>query len=203
MQIATNLGAAGLAAAVPIFIAFLLYNRQDSKINTGTWVILAVGDSLDAWSYFLMTGEELLKNVVPLCFAAGSIITFVIAIVRGRFSWPRAPDWFIVFIDLGITALWHEHVLVPDATVANLAYQGTTLLAFVPMCRALMTREETETVAPWALWTMGYVAFFMTYALSGARWEEGVYPVVGLVTHGLILGFALQYRLDMRRLLKF
>ena len=38
---------AGFIAVAFTLVAFWIYNRNGSKINTGTWVILAIGDTLD------------------------------------------------------------------------------------------------------------------------------------------------------------
>ncbi len=191
-----------LAGVLLIAVAFYLYNRSDDKIDTGTWVILAVGDSLDFGSYFLMTGQDWLKNAIPFAFAVGSIMTFANAVRKRRFSFPDAPDIFIILIDLLIMVWWLYYGSM-TSTEANLAYQFTTVLAFLPMYRSLAKRKLTEKVAPWALWTSAYVLFFLVHALSDGSWEEGVYPVVGMLTHVLVLGFALQTRLELRQLLKF
>lgn len=185
--------AASWLAAVLILVAFLLYNRGGGHINTGTWVILAIGDSLDFGSYFDMTGQDLLKNVVPFFFAVGSVLTFSYAFWKRRFTFPDKIDITVILLDLAIMVAWFRMESV-TSTEANLAYQATTILAFIPMYRGLMRGSEKETVAPWALWTLAYVLFILTHSLSNGPWEEGVYPIVGLITHAIVMGFALQLR---------
>jgi len=195
----TALTAASLLAGLLILAAFLLYNRGDSKISTGTWVILALGDGLDFGSYFDMTGQDLLKNVVPFCFALGSVLTFLYALNRHRFTLPDRTDSVVIGLDLVITGLWLCPVFL-TSTDANLAYQATTILAFWPMYRGLARGIEKETVLPWALWTLAYVLFLFTHLLSGGQWEEGVFPLVGLITHAIVLVFAIRtYREHQQR----
>ena len=56
--------AVGFVAVAFTLVAFWIYNRNGSKINTGTWVILAIGDTLDLASYAGMT-ETWWKDMVP------------------------------------------------------------------------------------------------------------------------------------------
>lgn len=174
--------AAGFIAVALLLSAFWLYNRNGSKINTGTWVILAVGDSLDFASYSLMT-ETWWKDMVPASFALASIITFGYALARKRFAWPDPFDWFIVIADLLITAIW---VLFMTATEANLLYQATSLIAFVPLYRGLLRGTEKETSLPWLLWSFSFLFFFISVMLQLEKWEEIVFPLVGLGTHFVV-----------------
>ncbi|MGE5540913.1 MAG: hypothetical protein ACM3TU_01360 [Bacillota bacterium] len=183
--------AAGVVSAALVLVAFLVYNRDDSKINTGTWLILALGDSFDFWSYFQMTDENWLKNAVPIAFAGGSVITFGIALARRRFSWPDPHDWVIIGLDILITIWWR---VSSDNAAANLLYQATAILAFLPMYRGLIEGKERETFLPWILWTAAFGTFFVTAVMHMTQWQELVYPIVGTLTHGLVIGFVLRAR---------
>lgn len=171
--------AAGCIAVALILVAFWFYNRNGSKISTGTWVILAIGDTLDLASYAGMT-ETLWKDMVPATFAIASIITFGYALARKRFAWPDPFDWFIVGSDALIAVWWWQFA---SATEANLLYQATTLIAFVPMYRGLIIGREKENPLPWLLWSLAFVFFFLSIVLKLGKWEETVYPIVGLLTH--------------------
>jgi hypothetical protein len=183
--------ALNIFAAVLVLAAFLLYNRGSGKISTGTWFILATSDLLDFGSYFEMTGHDLAKNAVPLCFAVGSVLTFLYALKRGRFACPDKTDIAIVALDLLILWAWLDSETVTSVE-ANLAYQATTILAFVPMYRGLAKGTEQETVAPWALWTAAFGFFLLAHVLALAPWQEGVFPFVGLLTHAAVLAFPLR-----------
>lgn len=207
-----------LAAAVLIFVGFWLYNRGNHKISTGTWFILASGEFLDLGSYWDMVGgdfaqlmsqildanilalrfewsavgEEWVKSIVPAAFAIGTIATFVVAVVRRRFAWPDANDWFIIILDALITWYW---VATDAVTTTNLLFQCTTIMAFIPMYRALHSGEDKETFWPWALWTLAYAGFLGTALMSfGNEPAELAYPTVGLLTHFIVICYVLRKR---------
>lgn len=205
-----------LCAAVLILVGFWLYNRGDHSISAGTWFILASGEFLDFGSYwdmvggsfselsrqaFLlisdptsvtwgMPGEEWIKSIVPATFALGTIGTFCYAFLRKRFAWPDANDWFIIILDALIAWYW---VTTGAAVASNLLYQCTTIMAFIPMYRALHSGRETETFWPWALWTSAYAGFLFTASVSfDDQPAEIVYPIVGLVTHFTVILYVLR-----------
>lgn len=190
-----------LAAGLLVLVAFAVYNLKGSKINTGTWIILAFGDSLDLASYFEMT-DEWWKSIVPAAFALGSILTFGIGCLRKRFSWPDGYDWFIVLLDVAIIAAWSwteangtllsvgAHDFAPPAA-ANLALQATAVIAFIPMYRGLLTGRERERALPWVLWTSAFVLFSASSMSTFSTVEEVAYPVVGLLTHALVVAIVL------------
>ena len=190
-----------LAAGLLVLVAFVAYNLGKGKISTGTWIILAFGDSLDLASYFEMT-EEWWRSIVPAAFAVGSILTFLVGCIRRRFSWPDRFDWFIVLIDFAIIGMWSwyeahasspsigSHEFAPPAA-ANLALQATAVIAFIPMYRALLTGRERERALPWTLWTLAFLLFCTTSILTHNTIEEVAYPIVGLLTHGLVVVIAM------------
>ena len=190
-----------LAAGLLVLVAFAVYNLKDAKINTGTWIILAFGDSLDLASYFEMT-DDWWKSIVPAAFAIGSILTFGIGCIRRRFSWPDRFDWCVVLLDFAIIGAWTwsetngmplsigTHDFAPPAA-ANLALQATAVIAFIPMYRGLLTGNERERALPWVLWTSAFVLFCVSSMSTYSTVEEVAYPVVGLVTHALVVAFAL------------
>jgi hypothetical protein len=188
-------------AGLLVLVAFLAYNLKTHKINTGTWIILAFGDSLDLASYFVMT-EEWWKSIVPAAFAIGSIATFLIGLARKRFAWPDPFDWFIVTLDFLIIGVWTwqeasataitvlSHEIAPPA-VANLALQATAIIAFIPMYRALLKGREQERPLPWLLWSSAFVLFSATSILTVDSVEEVAFPLIGVMTHGIVAAFAL------------
>lgn len=206
-----------LFAAAVILLGFWLYNRSDHKVSAGTWFILASGEFLDFGSYWDMvggnvselatrvrldmnilaprfaldvSGEEWVKSIVPAAFALGTIATFSVAFVRKRFTWPDAKDWFIVFTDALITWYW---VATGSAITTNLLFQGTTIMAFIPMYRALHNRKGKETFWPWMLWTIAYVGFLYTAVISfGNQLAEIVYPMVGVISHAIVILYVLR-----------
>ena len=218
---------AGLVLSVIVLYAFWLYNRSESKINAATWFILAYGDGLDFWSYLSMTGDWWL-NFVPLSFAIGSILTFGNAWLKGRFPnflkllmfwrWNREGvepvDRICVVGDLSITLLWiwlHNAGIIvtieteawlrnfDSATIANLAYQLTALIAFVPMWWAQHNERELENPVPWLLWALAFLGFGVVMAFEYGKWEELIYPGVNLFTHFMIGATVLTVMLRIRQ----
>lgn len=188
---------AGVPLSIMVLYAFWLYCRDEEEINFGTWFILAYGDILDFGSYFSMT-EKWWLNFVPFAFAVGSISTFFYALGQKRFGKIRRIDIFCITADIGITVLaltsgfslfgwigpWFEDA--GTATVANLAYQGTAIIAFVPMLWSQIEGREIENPTPWLLWAFVFGAFCVVMAYGYQKWEELAYPVVNLFTHFMI-----------------
>lgn len=201
--------ACNIAAGVLVLVAFLVYNTRGGAISTGTWVILAFGDSLDLASYFQMT-EDWWKSIVPATFALGSLFTLGYGCIRKRFSWPDGTDWFIIVADLGIIWLWSwyesqsgvlsfgaREIAAPAA--ANLAFQATAVIAFIPMYRGLLSGRERERPGPWLIWSLAFGLFFVASVYTHTTIEETVYPLVGLVTHAFVLLLAVSAIRPLRR----
>jgi len=191
VQETTLLAAARVFAAAITLAAFWLYNKQDGKISAGTWWILATGDSLDFASYWGMT-ENWWKIAVPAAFAVASIITFLYALAKKRFSWPDRTDLLIIGLDGVITLGWWQQFAT--ATTANLLYQATAVMAFVPMYRGLYRNREKEVYAPWMLWSLAHFIFFITAAMEHESYAELAYPLVGLLTHLAVIAFETKRR---------
>lgn len=196
--------AVGLALSILVLFAFWLYLKsllkENEPINFGTWFILAYGDGLDWFSYFTMTGRWWL-NFVPLAFAAGSIAIFLFALFRGRFGKLRGVDVFCIVTDVCITGLWAYFSQTgatltlsvgpwlrdfEPATAANLGYQLSAIVAFVPMWWSQVKGRELEHPTPWFLWAIAFAGFTVTMALEKEKWEELIYPGVNLFTHYMI-----------------
>lgn len=201
----------GLILSVLSLYAFLVYLRtllqQDKeKINFGTWFILAYGDGLDLTSYFFMT-EKWWLNLVPLSFALGSITIFVVALLRGSFGTLRRIDVFCIVTDIAITVGWYylsrtEMVSLSLSygewsrtfelsTVANLAYQMSAIIAFIPMWWSQLEGREQEPPVPWLLWAVVFGGFTILIGFAHDKWEELVYPSLNLFTHYMIGATAL------------
>lgn len=174
-----------LAGVVLTLIGFVIYNVRDGKINTASWLLWVVGDALEAGTYFVMTGEDLLKNAVPIAFALGSAITFVIAFFRGRFGFPDRMDQAVMTIDIAISLGWWQKAY--SAAAANIMLVTTELLSFIPLYRGVLRGEEREHVSPWLFWAAGDILFLATVYSVTHTTEETIYPVVQAVAHVLVV----------------
>jgi hypothetical protein len=198
---------AGLAISALVLLAFWMYlqnllkaPKDEGALNFGTWFILAYGDALDFGSYLSMTGKWWL-NFVPFSFAVGSIGIFLVAISRRQFGALRSIDWFCIIADLSISGLWayfsNAQITLTltfgsflrdfDAsTMANMAYQMSALIAFIPMWWSQMQGRELEHASPWMLWAFCFGAFIVIVGVEHQKWEELIYPGVNLFTHYMI-----------------
>jgi len=174
-----------IAGVALTFIAFLIYNSRDGKINTAAWLLWVVGDVLEAGSYFVMTSEDVLKNAVPIAFAVGSAITFINSLVRGRFGVPDGKDQAVIAIDMSITFSWFQRYV--DAAAANIMFVATELISFIPLYRGIHTGTETEHAMPFLLWAAADALFLAVVLSLPHTAEERIYPAVAGVAHLLVV----------------
>lgn len=179
MDIVTISVVLGFAAGATQLAGYWVYNRgAGGKVNTGSWVIWAVGGIVDLASFFALTGDWVI-NILPAVCAAAAVSTFGYAYARKRFSWPDPVDWLFVGADAAITVVWY----FTNVVVANLLYQASAVASFVPMCRGLLSDKEREKPLAWLIWTLAYGLLTASVFLRLERWEELVYPVGNVVTH--------------------
>ena len=174
-----------MAGVVLTLLGFWAYNAKDGKINTATWLMWVVGDGLEAVSYFVMTGEDFVKNAVPITFAIGSFITFVVALSRRRFGMPDGVDWTVIVADLVITAGWFQRYL--NAATANIMFVFTEVVSFFPLYRGVLAGREREYVMPWILWAAGDAFFLATVMSLSHTTEEKIYPIAQMVAHFIVV----------------
>jgi hypothetical protein len=172
-----------LIGAGAIVFAFVLYNRRDSQINTATWLLLVAGDSFDAATYLdLVAGKS--SALIPFVFAIGSIVTFVTAWMRDRFTRPSRFDCVIIAIDVYIT--WQWGAGETSAADANVRLQLTSFIAFIPLYFGVL-RGDKELKEAWALWSLGGLCFLGAVWLAPHEPVELVFPVVVVITHLCVL----------------
>ena len=179
MDIGTISIALGFAAGATQLAGYWVYNKECSeKISTGSWSIWAFAGLLDLASYFVFTGDWV-KNILPAVCAAAAFGTFCYAYVRKRLSWPDKVDRTFMGVDVVITVLWY----FTSAVVANLLYQVSTVLSFLPMYRGQLSGREVEKPRPWIIWTLAYILFTASVSLRLERWEELAYPLSHVAVH--------------------
>ncbi len=184
MDIVTISIALGFAAGAIQLVGYWVYNKgANGKINTGSWSMWALAGVIDFASYFALTGDWVI-NILPAVCAVAAIGTFCLAIARKRFSCPDKTDWAFVGVDGVITVVWY----FTNAVVANLLYQVSAVLSFLPMYRGQLAGREVEKPLPWIIWTVAYTLLTAAVILRLERWEELVYPVSHAVVHlGVVL----------------
>ena len=90
----------------------------------------------------------------------------------------------IVGIDSCITIYWAVSSIYGErgqtATTANLLFQVSTILSYIPIIREVICEPEIETKPPWVFWMFAYVIETVVLWVQVAKWEEWVYPIVNL-----------------------
>lgn len=167
----------GFMAGAAQLIGYWIYNKTaNERINTGSWSIWALAGIIDLASYSALTGDWV-KNILPAVCAVAAIGTFCIAIARKRFSWPDKIDWLFVGIDAAITVVW----FFTNVVLANLLYQASTVLSFIPMYRGQLLGREKEEPFPWLIWMFAYGLLAVSVSLRIQRWEELIYPLTHIL----------------------
>lgn len=182
--------ALGIAAGGFQLIGYYVYLRVTKNANTGSWAIWTFGAILDVISYASIT-DDWVKNILPVVCALACIFTFCYLLKKGRFGWPDKVDWVFLTSDTAITIVWWQWA---TAVVANLLYQASTVLSYIPMIRGQLSGREPEKPFPWVLWTIAYALYTASVALRLDSWEELAYPGVHLLTSVVVLWIALAKR---------
>ena len=186
--------ALGFAAGAVQLVGYLVYNRgAGEKINTGSWSIWALAGMVDFVSYFALTGDWVV-NILPAVCAVAAISTFGYAVVRKRFSCPDKTDWMFVGVDGVITVVWY----FTNAVLANLLYQASAVLSFIPMYRGQLSGREIEKPLPWLIWTLAYSLLTASVSLRLERWEELAYPLSHVAVHMVVVLIAIAKQRSVR-----
>lgn len=179
MDIVTISIVLGFTAGAVQLYGYWVYNKgAGERINTGSWSIWALAGIVDLVSYFAITGDWVV-NILPAVCAVAAVGTFGYAIVCKRFSWPDKIDWLFVGADGVITVIW----VFTNAVLANLLYQASAVMSFIPMWRGQLSGAEKENPMPWLVWTLAYSLLTIAVSLRLQRWEELAYPVSHAVVH--------------------
>ncbi len=166
------------------------YNtRSKQKINTGSWAIWGLGGVVDLVSYFALT-HDWVVNILPAVCAFAAVATFGYAVVKKRFSPLERLDYLFLSADAGITVTW----FFTNVVVANLLFQVSTVISFVPMIHGLIQKTDQEQPEPWLIWASAYTLLTFSVLLRLERWEDLVYPVSHVITHLIVAFVALQMR---------
>lgn len=181
-MIAMVLGFIGGAMHV---MAFLIYNRQmlrgESKPNTATWSTWVVLSTLNATSYFFMSGDWV-KTLLPIASTTACIGTFAFSLLKGKLSKLDPLDTLALILGLGVSFVWWWQ---RNATFANLLLQIPITISFFPTYRGVVKNPKVEKALPWFIWSSAYIFSITTVIL---RWkgqpQDLVYPVLCLILHG-------------------
>jgi hypothetical protein len=166
---------------------YWVYVATAEKPNTGSWAIWTFSAIVDFASYAVMT-QDWVKNILPAACALACIVTFVYCLFRGKFTKLDRTEWVFFGLDSSITVTW----AFTSATVANLLFQASTVISFIPIIRGLQMGKDREHYLPWLIWTVAYFLFLISVTLRLQDWTELAYPVSHVITHFVVLMIALE-----------
>lgn len=177
----------GFAAGIMHLVAFGIYNKQilqkTSHPNSATWMLWVFLTVLNFTSYFYMSGDWV-KSLLPTASSIACILTFILALFKGKLKRPKFWDSVALTIGLIAGGMWWYY---NSAIYANLILQGAVAISFIPTYRDVWKDPKTEKALPWFIWAGAYV---FSLVVVGLRWQEQyvdlVYPVSCLVLHAVV-----------------
>ena len=161
--------------------------------NPASWLIWTFGSTLNFLSFFGMTQGDLAPNILPAACSVSCIIFFAFSLFIGGFEKIKVRDYLLIAVDITIVVFWYQF---QSATFANIAFQISTFLSFIPMWRDMKSGEDKEQPLPWLLWTTAYAleAVVIAVGFDHTAWidsvKEAFYPVVCFICHFATLKLA-------------
>lgn len=186
---------AGVLVAI---VGFQAYISKPDDISFATWFMFVFGDALEATSYMTMTSAAVTMNAIPITFAIGSFIVFVLALKKRQFGLPDWKDWSVTGIDVGISVGWMMGKW--GAVGANLAAVSTEVISFIPACRDILKGKERPYIAPWFWWALADGFFFLAVISQPHNREDVFYPLLQMLAHFGVVACILIRRRAERRL---
>src|SRR3989344_395304 len=169
--------------------AFMLFNRnmfKGEKPNTASWNLWVLLTVVNTSSYFTMNGDWM-KLSLPLADAVLCLVTWLLALLLGRFQLPPRRDYLPIGLTIGALIIWK----VSSASDANMFTQVPFLISFIPSFTH--ARNGEVEAKPWVIWTVSFVLNILLVSIRNSGWHDFVYPVLATVLHGAVAVIALRY----------
>jgi len=168
----------GIMAGLLHIIAFVIYNKQmlegTSQPNSATWTLWVFLTILNATSYSEMSGDWV-KSFLPIASSLACVITFSVALFRGKFSKLDSYDMTALAIGFVSAFAWWYY---QSATYANVILQLSVLISFIPTYKGVWKDSKNEKSLPWFIWAFAYVlSIVVIYMRWQGQWQDLVYPV--------------------------
>lgn len=187
-----------VCAAILHGVAYLLYNRQaklgSSKPNAASWSLWAFLATLNALSYFQMSGDV----VASLQFMTGSVacmLTFIYVLFIGKFSRLTPKECALFALGLLAILIWWA---LRSATSANMIVLLAFLISFKPTLDGVKANPFKESPLPWVLWTIAFsmstVNVLLSIDMGTTKLIGLITPLVLLICHGAIAFLCRQRR---------
>lgn len=168
-------------------IAFVIYNWQmllgQSSPNAASWTIWAFITILNFTSYKAMS-KDWIKSLLPTLNSLLCILTFVIAIYRGRLAALSSYDIIALGLGVATSVVWWQ---TKSATKAQMLLQVCVAIGFIPTYISVWSNPSNERLLGWVLWS---VMFALQIIVVRLRWRgqkmDMLYPVNCLILHATV-----------------
>lgn len=178
--------ALSVASGIVQIFGYWIYNRDtfSGKIqpNATSWFMWAVGSALATWSYMALS-EDWVKDILPITCSIVCMLTFVFALLRGKYKPPDMYDVFVCSLDMGIIIFW---LLTESDEYTNLLFQIDVMLSFVPIVKNTWKNPDHEQAKPWLIWSTSYAMMTVVVMCRYEKWWDLMYPLNYLALHVLI-----------------
>lgn len=176
----------GFFAALLHGTAYVLYNLQmkkgDVKPNVVSWFIWAFMAGLNFLSFAQVT-----SFAHALQYAVGTlatIVTFVLALLWGKFDWPSRKEATVLVICLLAVWVWKR---TDDPGAANAVFLAAFVVSFYPTFVDIYEDPLKARPFPWIVWTAAFAVNLTNNLLSwDGRWISVVNPIFLGLCHASI-----------------
>jgi len=177
----------GISAGIIQVIGYYFYSKQviknTSTPNSVSWTLWTFGTVVNLYS-FASISHDWVKTFLPTVSTIAFLITYAIALSKGKFSWPKKIDLISFFVGLFALVIWWQY---NSAAWSNVILQASVSISFIPTFRGVLKNPNIEKPIPWFLWGSAYVVSFITICL---RWNneplELVYPINCFFLHSAV-----------------
>jgi hypothetical protein len=181
------------AALLCHVIGFSIYNWQllagQSSPNAASWGMWAFVTVLNFTSYKALS-KDWVKSLLPTLSSLLCILTFVLAVFRGRLAALGTYDAIALALALIACGVWW---MTKSAMKAQLLLQLCIAIAFIPTYISVWEVPRHERALGWLIWTMAFVTQTRVVRL---RWRgqkmDLLYPINNAVLHFAVAVLALR-----------
>lgn len=183
-----------VAACALQVIGHIKYNKNSGiDPNVTSWTIWGVTSVLDTWNYSEMTGDWH-KNLLPITCSLCCLATWIICLMRNRFSKLEREHYLSLIICALAMVVWHKFGDIKDS---NLILQVDNLVSFLPIIWTVWRTPSKERPTPWMWWTASYALGTIIVLIRYEQWQDLMYPVSCAVLH-FIVGALSKRRIAIR-----
>jgi len=166
---------------------FFLFNRNlilgIERPNTASWNLWVLFTLVNSSSYFSMNGDWI-KLALPGIDFLLCVVTWLVILIWGHFSWPPKRDWVAIAITLGALFIWK----FSSAIYANLFVQVALIVSFIPC--VMDSWEGKIKTKPWIFWTLSHLLNLVLVGIRNGSWVDLFYPSVSVILHSLVVIFS-------------